>query len=104
MDDQGRALAAAHILEQPVQHFAFASPAPERLQALGGHGSRSISDQGCDPGVSLVRRRAVLSESHVVVTRSGNTTLTERVAIVTGGARGLGRAVAYKLASEGYAV
>ena len=35
--DQDRAVAAADILEQPVQRLALPGPAPERRQALDGH-------------------------------------------------------------------
>ena len=35
--DEHRALAAAHVLQQPVQHLALALPAPKTLPTLGGH-------------------------------------------------------------------
>src|SRR5205823_5488358 len=36
-NNQGRALPPSHILQQPIQHLAFAGPAPEPRRALSGH-------------------------------------------------------------------
>ena len=56
-DDQGRALAPAHALQQPVDQFPLAGPAPECRRALGGHRRRSVMTRevtrecpGCDGG------------------------------------------------------
>jgi 3-oxoacyl-[acyl-carrier protein] reductase len=53
----------------------------------------------------LVRRPALAAQSDGLITHYHNDlTCTERVAIVTGGSRGVGREVVRKLANRGYAV
>src|ERR687892_791068 len=57
------------------------------------------------PGHPLVRRPALAAQSDGLITHyHDDLTCTERVAIVTGGSRGVGREVVRKLANRGYAV
>jgi 3-oxoacyl-[acyl-carrier protein] reductase len=72
--------------------------APDRHSALA-------YDQGCGQGIPLMRRPAVAAQSDGLITHYHNDlTCTERVGIVTGGSRGVGREVVRKLANQGYAV
>jgi 3-oxoacyl-[acyl-carrier protein] reductase len=56
------------------------------------------------PGSPLVRRSAVAAQSDGLMTHYHDAICTDRVAIVTGGSRGVGREVVRKLANRGYAV
>jgi 3-oxoacyl-[acyl-carrier protein] reductase len=56
------------------------------------------------PGNPLARRPALASQTDSLITRNDGSTCTDRVAIVTGGSRGVGREVVRKLANSGYAV
>ena len=104
-DDQDRALASACILQQPAEHFPLAGPAPKRRQSLGGHSFlKSVNDQGRDPARPLVRCRAIIASLVCVAKHPEGRTPTGRVAIVTGGSRGVGCEVACKLADRDYAV
>src|SRR5215207_10238218 len=68
-DDQDRALAAAHVLQQPVEHLALAGSAQQHRRGADGHRSASlqirdwrpeeftsrdhgIGDQGADQGLT----------------------------------------------------
>ena len=54
MDDQGRALAPAHVLQQPVQQVALADPAAQHRRALGGHSLVERKRPGTRLGTPLV--------------------------------------------------
>jgi 3-oxoacyl-[acyl-carrier protein] reductase len=56
------------------------------------------------PGSPLVRRSAVAAQSDGLMTHYHDAICTDRVAIVIGGSRGVGRELVRKLASRGYAV
>lgn len=56
------------------------------------------------PGSPLARRSAVAAQSDGLMTHYHDAICTDRVAIVTGGSRGVGREVVRKLANRDYAV
>src|ERR687892_227176 len=56
------------------------------------------------PGSPLVRRSAVAAQSDGLITHYHDAICTDRVAIVTGGSRSVGREVVRKLANRGHAV
>ena len=100
-DDQHRALAAAHVLQQPVERLALAGSAQQDRGTARGHGGQqALNDQGCAPGDPRARRRPRRSS----LQRGRTPRLDDAVAIVTGGSCGAGRDIARTLASRGYAV
>jgi len=104
MDDERRALALAHLIQQPVQHVALAAPATEQRLTLSDHCPPERNDQGLDPGLPWCggdRQRPTVGG---VAAPADDTTHPCRVAIVTRGSRGLGRDVMRTLAGRGYAV
>jgi hypothetical protein len=52
-DDEDSALTLAHVRQQPVEHFALASPAQESWSTVGGHRLGSLNETTPPAGVSI---------------------------------------------------
>ena len=50
-DDQDRTLAAADVLQQPVEQLTLVGSAEQDRGAVGGHSGFSVEDQVCGPGI-----------------------------------------------------
>jgi 3-oxoacyl-[acyl-carrier protein] reductase len=102
-DDEHPAVAAANVLQQPVERLALAGSAQQHRRARGGHRKRKRRP-GMEPRGTPGATSRLRSQPSCVVVRPTDTTHVDAVAIVTGGSCGIGREVARKLASRGYAV
>src|SRR4029077_455610 len=104
-DDEDRALTSSGVLQQPAQHFPLVGPASKRRWVLGGHWLLNcVSDQGGGPARPLGRCWPIITSVGCVDAHPEGRRLANRVAIVTGGSRGIGCEIARSLAGRGYAV
>ena len=97
-DDQDRALAAADVLQQPVERLALAGSAQQHRRTAPGHGPASLNDPGRPPRESPGATAGDRGEV------SSGRAATDPVAVVTGGSCGSGREIARQLGGRGYAV